>query len=76
MMEEIIVVKTIVTKELFKDNTISALIENFSYEEIINFVQELDERVSNWDYTIKLYEYYKDAYKVFLEEEKLFSSEG
>ena len=71
-MKEEIILKFITDKNSFKDNFITTLIEEFSMEEIIDFVQSLDKRIANWDYTNKLYDYYKDAHKQFLTEEKLY----
>lgn len=49
------------------------MMQQLSYEEILEFIVYLDLFISDWDFTEKLYKWAKDQHKEFKAEKKEFS---
>lgn len=57
-----------VVSEIDTDYLISDLIEQSCNDHLVEFVKDLDLSVADWDFTEKLYKYFKAQHKIFKDE--------
>ena len=48
---------------------LDSLSSDLDYEELLDFIKELDLKIADWDFTEQLYNYFKKQHEIFLEEE-------
>lgn len=46
--------------------------DSMTYDEIVDFITMLDERMADWDFTLKLSDYFGEQYEKYMEEEDDF----
>lgn len=56
--------------ELDIKDLLGAIDEHLDYDQIFDFIVNLDEEICNWEFTNRLYEHFKKMHKEFLEETK------
>lgn len=58
------------------NDVISSLLSNsdLTNDDLFEIIKQIDDQVADWDFTNKLYDYFKKLNERFLEEEKLENS--
>lgn len=54
---------------LESENLIGSLIEQFTHDELIELIMQIDDAMEDWDFTNDLYEYFNDKHEEFLDED-------
>lgn len=53
------------TVEIKKDELIESITNELNYDELIDFIKKIDYSISDWDFTLEIYEHFKQLKKVY-----------
>ena len=60
--------KIIINSEVDPFDLISDLVDTLKHDELFQLIVELDRQVADWDFTERMYKYYKDQHKLYRNE--------